>query len=104
MNEDTKAYKKARKKIKLYLKQKGKCYYCSRNMIMTIGFDYSKVTKQSLPPNIATIEHVYSRFESDRYDHSRNHGLNVLACYACNQKVGLAKELYFKNKRNKINE
>lgn len=85
-------YKKHRKTI-LFKDQNGKCYYCKKNMLFTISIQFNKQ-----PKNLATIEHIYHKFDEQR----KKKGRWVLACYECNQKKGKEKEREFIYKKKNI--
>src|ERR1700747_791148 len=74
---------KAAWRLRHYIKQDGKCYWCGCKMRM--GWDGSIVGK--LKKNHATIDHIHQRNDPKRQI-ERNNGFvrKVLACYRCNQR------------------
>lgn len=64
-----------------------KCYYCG---IETKAYqeicDRDLRKREKYPPDLATVEHLYDRFDPRRYMVYENFENKVLACYRCNQK------------------
>lgn len=63
-------------KLKLFESHKGKCFYCKKDTVIQC-----KKIKNNFPPNMATVEHIYNKYDIRR-SLSRK---TVLACYSCNQ-------------------
>lgn len=68
-------------RAKLYEDANGLCYYCG---CKTIFPDVNNELDGS--PNLATIEHLFSRFNPNRLKPNRtNERRRVLSCFKCNQ-------------------
>ena len=67
-------------RLKLYFEADGKCHYCGIKTIFPRGNILNNV------PNVATIDHLNSRFDPKRYTPCTNgERRRVLSCYRCNQ-------------------
>lgn len=68
-----------KKIVNLFLKHKGKCYYCG---VLTKLPKSQKYTRKGtkVNPRMATVEHVYSRMDIRRLITDKS----VLACVSCN--------------------
>lgn len=75
-----KRYQKQDQKRALYHRQGGLCYYCGRFMRFMKWL--SQYGRQ--PIDLATIEHLDSRYSADRGKRAGEFR-RVLACYECNQ-------------------
>ena len=80
----------AHKRREKLFKENPHCYYCN---VLTI---FDRPTKHNKgrgwqPDNLATIEHLYSRFDPRRkIPNTNNERRHVLACYKCNHERGKA--------------
>ena len=73
---------KPRRRRSLYKRQKGKCYWCPK--IMVLPPDHVQATPQH---DTATIDHLYDRFHPERRKPNLNNERRwVLACSECNQR------------------
>lgn len=57
------------------------CYYCG---VLTVLPESGVNTPGESVPNMATRDHVYSRWHPIRYTNSPDRSKVVLACYKCN--------------------
>lgn len=74
----------------LFNRQKGKCYYCSRDC--TMGYNIRNSSDAQNNPSLATIEHLYPKLDLRRLctmskTFKRRHKDKVMACYECNQRM-----------------
>jgi hypothetical protein len=83
--------KKAKQlRLELYLEANGKCHYCGCHTIFPRGNLLNNV------PNVATIDHLVTRFDADRSIRCSNKiRRHVLSCYSCNQLRGRLVEITF---------
>ena len=77
--------KEKRDALRKRLKHKKKCHYCGVKVIKNIrsnlnAFGMPKI----MPPNQATIDHVYSKWDIRRFTQTGGKVI-VLACNKCNQ-------------------
>lgn len=72
--------KKRRRKARLFIRQKGKCYWCPTQMVLLNTGGHEK----TLPKNLATLDHLFDRFHPKRRSNSRGKERTVLACWQCN--------------------
>lgn len=63
----------------LFKRQRGLCFYCNCPMWLAPAHEHTK----RQPPNMATLEHLDSRFSAERGTHE-GQIRRVLACLACN--------------------
>lgn len=77
--------KKIARRLKLWRRQHGQCYYCGR-LTREVNQDGGK-----LPDDASTLEHL-----RDKYDATRNnndgHEHTVMACAKCNTERGLLRQ------------
>jgi hypothetical protein len=66
----------------LWILQEGKCYYCNVDTILPERI--KNKNHRALPPQTATIEHIYARWD----DRRKKMNKIVLACYKCNKTRG----------------
>lgn len=73
-----------KRKIALWDRQQGKCFWCGRQTVLTVGF----VGRQSA--KVATIDHLRCRYSLNRHELPIGpcEERTVLACYECNQERG----------------
>lgn len=73
-----------KQRVRLFEEQGGKCWWCDCPM-MELG--ESVVGHWRNPPaNMATLDHVYGKFDRRRHEPHRGERRKVVACYACNQR------------------
>ena len=94
-------------RLRLFEKADGLCYYCETK---TIFPSVDNSTDGS--PNLATIDHIYSKFHPDRMKpNSNNEKRHVLSCFKCNQERARLEEIlqflingifFLEKKSNKI--
>lgn len=76
-----------RRDLKLrLLKEFGFCFWCEREV-----FDYGDLTFKHMPKDLATLDHIESRFFRKKGDRV----VKVLSCYECNYRRGKAEEKQF---------
>jgi 5-methylcytosine-specific restriction endonuclease McrA len=67
-------------RIRLYIESNGLCNYCG------VKTEFPKGEANDGTPTLATIDHVYSRFNPYRWTpNSSNEKRHVLSCFKCNQ-------------------
>jgi len=71
-----------KKRNKLYITQKGKCYYCGCSTIKPEDIPKGSSNKDTM----ATLEHVYSKYNPLR---GLEPQVYVLSCFKCNHEKGL---------------
>lgn len=78
-----------KRKTKLWNENNGKCYWCGVKTVLPIRkHTYKKPVK-----NLATLDHLRTRFDKDRSDPNySNQERTVLSCYNCNVTRGLLAE------------
>jgi|GEM_PF-3064596 len=63
------------------------CYYCHVELKWYPEIRNFKMKRNSpIPRDMATLEHLYDRFDIRRYDDYPNNEDKVLACWLCNNK------------------
>lgn len=67
---------RALKRVALWMAQGGRCYYCSRHMVLPL----KQIKGQSSPANMATLDHMLPRSRGG----TLTYGNTVLACHSCN--------------------
>lgn len=71
---------------RLFVFQRGRCYWCGIQTVLMSGQSRHKQN----PPNMATIDHLYSRLSPDR---GKVRGyVHVLACLKCNNERAAVEE------------
>ena len=65
--------------------QEGKCVYCNCDMVLTDFNTLSKNKRKTIGKRLATIEHIYSRYDLRRFT-KEGASRKVLACKTCNNK------------------
>lgn len=89
-----------KRKEKLWAEKAGKCYWCGEKTVMP----ESRVEHQRHFPQEATIDHLRTKFDSNRYEKPittsnplyRDERL-VLSCYECNHVRGKLIEAIYKS-------
>jgi hypothetical protein len=78
-----------RRRLKKLFAEDPRCHWCGQK---TIWAESIRKASGRMPPNIATFEHLDSRFDPDRGTYE---GVErtVLACYKCNHDRGRQREL-----------
>lgn len=80
--------------MKMFSKQKGRCFYCEVKLVIPTRPMYNK----GCPPNLATREHLYRQIEGGKSTPDNI----VLACSMCNSsRQETPWEIYREQKRNK---
>jgi len=84
-----------KRRIKLWEKSNGLCYWCKRKTILPnellkkYNTDQSGEIPQEALYKMATIEHIYSRFHPKRNSNNDSHEERLkLSCYECNHERG----------------
>ena len=68
-------------KLKLY-ELDPHCHWCKQKTVLT---DVKKMNKRTINPLMATVDHVYSRYDLRRFvKKTPNEVRKVLACFNCN--------------------
>lgn len=60
------------------------CHWCRRATKLLSVEELQRLWRKPLPPDMATIDHLYSRFTSERYGQKPGTSSHVLACRGCN--------------------
>jgi len=90
MSKNKKGKKQSKSKIKKLRtslwKENSQCYYCKTLTILPTDFpNLLELQKKGITPdNMATVEHLYSRYEEERFKEGGQDQC-VLSCYKCNQ-------------------
>lgn len=80
--------RKFRRKEILFERQNGRCFWCNCAMLLLPKGGATK-RHQSNKANLATIDHLRSRYNSSRQEPSKNkEERTVLACHKCNNERG----------------
>jgi len=79
-----------RKRNKLF-KNDPNCYWCGK---LTVNRDRKLEESSSTKDNDATVDHLYSKFQPERYRDGYK-GIVVLACGKCNHERGIEEEKLF---------
>ncbi len=72
-----------RQRVKLFLRQEGKCYYCQCDMVLMFRID-----PKFHADNLCTLEHFDDRFSPERGLHHGEYR-RVASCYKCNHEHGV---------------
>ncbi len=81
---------KRRKRERLWIKQKGKCWWCKKKKMTVNPVYYMPNSGKNIPKNLATFEHLDSRLSENRGHQRAGEERIVLACYHCNWARGNA--------------
>lgn len=74
-------------KLKLF-EDNPHCFHCGKPTILT------NITSGKLPPNAATIDHIISRYNPNRWvKKKQGQRRKVLACFKCNQERSMQETL-----------
>jgi len=65
-----------------------RCHWCGKETILT---NIPNISKKTMNPLMATIDHIYSRFDLRRWVKSES-PKKVLACYQCNNERSIIEE------------
>ena len=80
--------KKQKRRLNLWLKSNGRCYWCGKKTILDItGYYYSS-------DDLATIDHLNNRVNGIRQNKVVNEAKTVLACQKCNSTRHARVDLY----------
>ena len=86
MHPDGNARKRrARRRMSLFKKQGGRCYWCQCEMVLPPDGKHVK----HMPPNTGTIDHLLDKFQPGRSaPNPQREERWVLACLGCNNRRG----------------
>lgn len=77
-----------KRKIALWDRQRGLCFWCGRQTVLTVGLSSQRAA------GIATIDHLRCKYLPDRREPTcdPNEERTVMACYKCNHTRGVLVE------------
>lgn len=74
----------------LLINQDNHCHYCGTEVYLYPEIRSRLLNKGEIyPSNMATIEHLYDRYDPRRYQMYENNEDKVLCCYKCNHNRGI---------------